>query len=89
MTEDQLKRGRDIQDSIRTLKETRDKVQHGFDYTEADNEAARTYIRVHVPSNSTHGVDIKDIDFNKEVLSVYIRRIDLKIVELEEEFKAL
>lgn len=89
MTEDQLKRGRDIQDSTRTLKETRDKIQHGLDYTEADNEAARTYIRVQVPSNSAHGIDIKDIDFNKEVLSVYLRKIDLKIVELEEEFKAL
>lgn len=89
MTEYQLKRGRDIQDRIRTLNETRDKIQHGLDYVEANTEAARTYIRVHVPSNSTYGVDIKDIDFNKEVFFVYIRKIDLKIVELEEEFNAL
>lgn len=89
MTENQLKRGGDIQYELRTLNQIKGKFQYAMDHVILKNEVARTYIRVCVPSDSTIGLDIKDIDFNKEVLSMYIRDIDLEIVKLEEEFKAL
>lgn len=89
MTENQLKRGGDIQYKLRTLNQIKGEFQFALDSVGLKNEVARTYIRVNVPSNSTIGLDIKDIDFNKEILSAYIRKIDLEIVKLEEEFKAL
>ncbi|MFR1813213.1 hypothetical protein [Dysgonomonas capnocytophagoides] len=89
MTNEQLKRGRDIQDELCRLEQIKGKFQYALDHVILKNEVARTYIRVCVPSNSTIALDIKDIDFNKEVLSMYIRNIDLEIVKLEEEFKAL
>lgn len=89
MTENQLKRGGDIQDGLRGLGRIKEKFQYALDHVALENEVARTYIRVQVPSNSMIELTIKDIDFNKEVLSVCIRKIDLEIVKLEEEFKSL
>lgn len=80
MTKEELKRGLEIQNHIDSLSNQRYDVQHALDYISAGR------IRVYSDIKIT---DITDLDFNREVLSNYINKIDLWIKELEEEFNAL
>lgn len=89
MTNEQLERGQILLSKINSLEELIKHYQQALNGIESENEAARTYIRIVTPSDSTLSLNIRDSVFNKEVLSMYIRKIDLEIVKLKEEFKAL
>lgn len=89
MTELQLERGQEIRHRLNALKQTREKVQYALDHVEMENESAQTCMRVYAPSNSTKSFDIESSNFIKGALSEYLYTIDMQIVELEKEFKAL
>ncbi|MBS5980105.1 MAG: hypothetical protein KIB51_10315 [Dysgonomonas mossii] len=89
MTTDQLDKGKEIQLRLRDLATNKEKAEYIMNHLEMENESARSFIRLISPSDTTKYLDIKDVDFLKVVIAGYIAKVDTKIVELEEGFKAL
>ena len=89
MTTDQLDKGQEIQLKLRDLVTYKEKAEYTLSHLEIENESARSFIRLISPSDTTRYLDIKDVGFLKVVIAGYIAKVETKIVELEEEFKAL
>lgn len=90
MTDEQFKQAKELKTAIALKSAELEKAKSAFAGLSLQNQAARTHVRVVVPSNVMHSFNVDPFIFPEaELILEYIKRLETYISQLQSELLIL